>query len=266
MGFGTLLSGDPGRYFAAHVDRPGALWVFQHIPKTAGSSFGQEFGQRLQPAANVHADHADPRPARDTLEASLVAFLSGLQTTSFRFVSGHLRGPQVARIQKAHPDTRLITLLREPFARVVSDYRYMRTPAHGRQAEAIARHADFEAYLADPVSQNKMFRFLRRGPRATLEQTLADLEQRFTLVGTLDHYALCCGVLFRLLGVQAQPAIHANRTAARHENAIEDLDRYRARVLELNALDVALHAHFATRLSAAEPSLHAWLETPPAAS
>lgn len=266
MGFGALLCGDAAHYLAAHADRPGTLWVFQHVPKTAGSSFGQEFGQRLQPAANVHADHTDPRPARETLEASLAAFLARLKSNSVRFVSGHLRGPQVARIQQAHPDTRLITLLREPFARVVSDYRYMRTPTHARQAEAIARHADFEAYLADPVSQNKMFRFLRRGPRATLEQTINDLEQRFTLVGTLDHYALSCAVLFRLLGVQAKPAIHANRTAARSENVIEELDRYRERVLELNALDVALHAHFSTRLSAAAPSLRAWLETTPPAS
>lgn len=259
-GFGALLDGDSVRYQAAQADVPGALWVFQHIPKTAGSSFGQEFGQRLQPAFNVHADHDDPRPARETLEISLASLLSALPSTRYRFVTGHLRGPQITRIQKSHGDTRLITMLREPFARVVSDYRYMRTPAHSRHAEAIARHRDFQAYVADPVSQNKMFRFLRRNPSATLAQTIEDLERRFTLVGTLDQYALCCRVLFRLLGAQGEPLIHANRTAERAENQIENLEHHRDQILRLNALDVSLYEHFACRLEAAAPRIQAWAQ------
>lgn len=263
MSFSELLSGQYARYFSRNADTPGTLWVFQHIPKTAGSSFSQEFGSRLQPAGNVHAEHADPRPARETMEESLTAFIDDLPRTPYRFVSGHLRGPQINRIVRAHGRTRLVSILREPLARVVSDFRYMRTSAHPRQEEAIARHPRFEDYVEDPVTQNKMFRFLRRNPKASLDETLEHLEQRFTLVGTLDHYELICRTFFRLLGVDAAPAIHANKTAARRENEIEGLDRLRNRILELNADDLRLYRHFASRLDKVEPTLTQWMDAHP---
>lgn len=263
MSWADLLSGQSARFFTRNADAPGRLWVFQHIPKTAGSSFGQEFGKRLLPAANVHADHADPRPARETLEESLAAFIADLPRTPYRFVSGHLRGPQINRIVRAHGRTRLLTMLRDPLARVVSDFRYMRTAAHGRQDEAITRHPTFEDYIADPLSQNKMFRFLRRNPKATVDETIEHLQQRFALVGTLDQYELSCRVLFRLLGENAVPAIHANRTAARPDNEIESVDRLRTRILELNADDVRLYQHFAGHLTVAAPGLIQWLDAHP---
>ncbi|MGQ0618742.1 MAG: hypothetical protein ACT4QA_02310 [Panacagrimonas sp.] len=263
MSWIDLLSGRTAYFFTRNADAPGTLWVFQHVPKTAGSSFSQEFGKRLQPAGNVHADYADPRPTRETMEESLAAFIDGLPRMPCRFVSGHLRGPQVNRIVRAQGRTRLVTLLREPLARVVSDFRYMRTSAHPRQDQAVERHPGFEDYIADPVSQNKMFRFLRRNPKATLDETIDHLEQRFALVGTLEQYALSCRILFRLLGEDTVPAIHANRTVARQENEIGNLEALRARILELNADDVRLYEHFAVRLAHAAPGVGKWLDAHP---
>lgn len=263
MSWADLLSGRTALFFKRNADAPGTLWVFQHIPKTAGSSFGQEFGKRLLPAGNVHADYSDPRPARETMEESLAAFIAELPRTPHRFVSGHLRGPQVNRIARAHGRTRLMTLLREPLARVVSDFRYMRTSAHPRREEAMQRHPRFEDYVVDPLSQNKMFRFLRRNPKSTLNETIEYLEQRFSLVGTLDQYALSCRILFRLLGEDAVPAIHANKTHGRQENEIENLDRIRARILELNALDLRLYEHFAGCLADVAPGLDRWMDAHP---
>lgn len=263
MAFDTLLSGDFARYQRDSGDRPDLLWVFQHVPKTAGSSFVQELSQRLKPHANVHADHGDPaRPARETLDESLERFLAELPARRFRFVSGHLRGPQIQRIRRAQPLLHLVTILREPVARVVSDFRYMRTPAHPSHQQAITEFPRFEDYLADPRSQNKMFRFLRRNPKATLEETIEDLEKRFVLVGTLDHYALCGRVLFRLLGEDRAPQLHTRKTESRAENEIPNLEALRPQVLLCNALDQAIYTHFTARLEAVRERLEAWLASP----
>ncbi len=50
--------------------------------------------------------------------------------TRCRSFSGHIRRPHIDFIQTELPGTRFFTLLREPVARVVSDYRYCLSPSH----------------------------------------------------------------------------------------------------------------------------------------
>lgn len=267
MALATLLAGDCARYQRECTDQPDALWVFQHIPKTAGSSLAQELRQILRPAANVHADHANPaRSAMDTLEEALRTVVMELPTRRYRLIHGHLRGPQIQQIRQKQPLLRALTVLRDPVARMVSDFRYMRTPAHPSYRQVIAQYPRFEDYLADPRSHDKMFRFLRRNPATTLEQTITDLERRFVLVGTLEQYALFGRILFRLLGRQQAPQVHARRTEALAENQIENLDALRPQILQCNLLDQALHAHFSARLDAVSARIGEWLGPPASAA
>lgn len=250
--------------FDAHYqrerDRPGDLWVFLHIPKTAGSSFRQELAQRLRPEVNLVGSHDnDGRPQIEKTRAALQAFLERLPAQPHRFASGHLRRSDLQAIRRAHPRSRFITMLREPVARVISDYRYMRTPAHPTWQEVIARYPTIEDYLRDPRTQDKMFRFLRRRPTDGAEQVIEDLEQHFSFVGTVEQYALSCRLLFRLLGIAGEPAVYQRRTEDRADNQIEDLAQARALAAALNPRDQAIWRHFHDRLGAIAAPLEAWL-------
>ena len=64
---------------------------------------------------------------------------------------------------------KLITMLRDPAVRMISDYRYQTTPAHPVHREFVERFPTFEDYLATEWTRNRMFRFLRPGQRVTFD-------------------------------------------------------------------------------------------------
>jgi len=261
MSIAQLLDGDVDGWFRDQSDRDGLLWVFQHIPKTAGSSFRQEIAARLQPDANIHADHADrSRRAADSLQDALERFVVAYPQRQHRFASGHLRHAHVQRIASLGPQVRLVTMLRDPVARMVSDYRYMRTPSHPTFQDVIARYPSLADYVADPVTHNKMFKFLRPRGNSSVADVIADMERRFSFVGTQDDYSLALRTLLRLLGVDASPKVHTRRTVDSADNAVDELEQLRPRLEEANALDRALHDHFSSRLGAVRAALQQWLD------
>lgn len=263
MPVSQLFAGDLDAYFRDEADRPGTLWVFQHIPKTAGSSFRQELASRLRPDANIHADHSNlQRPILETLNEALDVFLRDLPGQGYRFASGHLRHREMQRLVAARPDARLVTMLRDPVARTVSDYRYMRTPAHPSRQEVIERFPRFEDYLADRTSHDKMFRCLRSSPHDSVNDVIDHLERRFSFVGTQEFYDFSCRVLFRLLGRDAQPQVFTRRTESLAENEIPNLSQLVSRARECNQADIAIHDHFAERFKRLAPLLHDYLAVP----
>lgn len=244
------------QYLRDHADQPGRLWLFQHLPKTAGSSFRQELAEVLHPSANIHADHHDlQRPALDSLNEANQRFIAELPTRGYRFASGHLRQPQVEAIVAAWPNTVVFTMLREPVARMISDYRYMRTPAHPSHQQVIARYPRLEEYLAQPATHNKMFRFLRAHPRETVDELIARLESRYLLVGTQAHYDLCCTLLLRLLGRPRRQQVHNRRTEDLASNQIPNLSELMPQLLAANQHDLRLYQHFASKLDALQLQL-----------
>lgn len=249
MPLAGLLDGDIRRYLASQADRPGALWLFVHIPKTAGSSFRAELARRLQPERNIEVDYTDEsRPFHQRLKEAVQGFSAEMNPAGVRFASGHIFRSHAAYIADRHPDVRPLTMLRNPVARVVSDYRYARTPAHPPHREFIRQFPTFESYMESPASQNKIHEFLRHKPADSVESVIADIEARFSFVGLTEMYYLSCRVLFTLLGDARNPTVYERRTEASDDNAIPDLDALTPRIRALNARDIAIYDHFHDRL------------------
>jgi hypothetical protein len=255
MAIGTLLDGKVADYLAADRDRPGDLWFFIHIPKTAGSSLRHEVGARLRPEANLFAA-ADPvRPHNELLMEALQAFLERPSTPPCRFASGHLMRRHLVPLLERRPDTRLLTLLREPVARVISDFRYQRTPAHPGSMAFMQRFPTLMDFASARPARNKMYRFLRVDAASAVEQVIEDVERGFAFVGLTERYVLACRTLLALLGFAADPSVHKRRTEDLPENAVDDLERLRPELEALNVEDVALYRHFAQRWQACVPAL-----------
>ncbi|HEX4871150.1 MAG TPA: hypothetical protein VFV27_02450 [Nevskiaceae bacterium] len=259
MAVETLLAGDIAGYFERNADQPGVLWLFLHIPKTAGTSFRAEIAERLKPQANICVG-----AGYDTVQQALEAFLQPRPGKPVRFASGHLRRPQAEAVMASRAEVRLITMLRSPVTRVVSDYRYQRTPKHPGSAEFRERFPDFPSYLRWPGSQNRVFEFLKRGPTDRVADVIEDLESRYAFVGLTEMYGLSRRMLFQLLGLGRPPEVQRrNTTEDREDNRIEDLESLLPELRALNDKDLQIYRHFAERLRARREAIVDYLRTAP---
>ncbi len=257
-----LLDGEFERYFAPSRTN-GAFWLYQHVPKTAGSSLRAELAAALKPQANIHLDGTDPGiPYHDRLDAAVASFAAGFGTRPWRFASGHIFARHVARLRVCAPHARLLTFLRDPSARFVSDYRYQRTPmspGHDAFRRAVQ---DIDAFIALGWTGDQTARYLL--PEAMFaardaERACAWLLDSFEFVGLQEEYELCTATAARLIGFRRQPARRLRENPASADNPRDVTPGQAARIAEANAFDHAIVAELRGRFDAIREPLAAWL-------
>ncbi|MCU0945237.1 MAG: hypothetical protein MUF65_07700 [Rubritepida sp.] len=243
MSMRLLLDGEFGRYFDSLRTR-GTLWVFQHVPKTAGSSLRGELAASLLPNAHIHLDGTDPTiPYHDRLDRAVAGFVRGIGTTPCRFVSGHIFERHIRAIRAAAPQARVLTYLRDPVARFVSDYRYQRTPMSPGHEAFCRQYPTIDDFLALDWTGNQTTRYLL--PEALFHakdaEAAADhLLDRFEFVGLQEDYGLCFVTLSRLLGIQRVPTERQRENPSTPDNPTELTPEQRVRIAEANAFDQAV--------------------------
>lgn len=248
--------------FAAFDDQPlkkfleqqgddGNLWIFIHIPKTAGSSLSTEIAAQMKPYRNIHIDYRDPSiPHNQQMDAAVDRFIEDAKTIRFRSCSGHIQMRHAKRIQAALPHAKIVTVLREPTDRIVSDFRYARTPMHPPHQQFIKDYPTFKDYIESPESRNKMFRFLAPDINMPLDEALDAIDAEMTFIGLLEMYPLSFNILFRLFGLDAMPKVHKRKTEANEHNEVEINDALQDRIIADNAKDYALFNHVRRKLKA----------------
>jgi len=247
---GALLDGAFDAWLASAPPPP--LWLFVHVPKTAGSSLAAELAALLPPYCSIHIDHTDrSRPAPERYDAVTEAFVARQAVEPCRSASGHVQFRHVQRITSAVPGTRLVTVLREPVARLVSDFLYQRSPMHPLAAEVRAKVPDFAAFVELKGQRNRMARHLlppRLAEANDIAAGVATLRDRFAFVGVQERYELGFRALTALLsGQPKRPAAEprrVNASAPEEKAAVAEALRnpaLRARIAELNAFDIGIH-------------------------
>jgi hypothetical protein len=141
-------------------------------------------------------------------------------------------------------ELRLMTMLRDPVKRVVSDYRYQRTPLHPQHLEFIKTFPTFESYFRSPWARNRMFQFLRPSEDASLDDCIRFVVDRFAFVGIVEMYALSFRLVTRLMGAERSHSSHERKTPDSGDNEIELTSDLIAKLRKLNAADVALYEYF----------------------
>lgn len=262
-------------FLAGHFDtwldmvrRPPPLWLFVHVPKTAGSSLAAELALDLAPYRSLHIDHMDrSSPALVRYDQVVEQALAAHAVAPFRFASGHVQHRHVARLVQGIPGTRLFTMLREPAARLVSDFLYQRSAMHPLAEEVRRRVPDFDAFLLLPGQRNRAARHLVPKPivdAGDVAAAIGHIERHFAFLGLQEDYAAGFRALTAMLGRMRPPArrLRANDAAAEERAAIASRlgdPALAARIAEVHALDVAIHRHFAARWQAVAAPLEAWL-------
>lgn len=207
--------------------------VFQHIPKCGGASLHNLLEAQLGPAFAERHNGLGNWPALDLAEAS--------------YFSGHYDTPSLALIPQAN--LRIVTILREPEARLLSLYRFLRAispeagPAQNRNMalvrlarahtpEAFFSHPDLATHpsihnamtrqLAEPLKQKSWESFY---PKAT-ETGLVDRDPKQALALAMAHLDGMAGVaLLEELPRSLPPLLDAlgldSSLSLPHENSTE---------------------------------------------
>ncbi len=235
--------------YSAFVERAQAtadLTIFQHIPKTAGSSLVTEIGRNIGGYRGINInwdDVSENKSTRDLLASAVERFIAEYDPKDRRTASGHLLGPEVNRLMEAIPGARVITFLRDPVKRVISDYRYQCTPQHPPYKEFIERCPTIQDYLNGQGEMNKMWLFMV-GEEDDIEAGLALAEEKYAFVGITELYDLSCNTLMLMHGHNVMPKYTVRVTQDRPENKVVEDDELRTLIASKNKKDVALYNHF----------------------
>ncbi|MDP3418670.1 hypothetical protein [Falsiroseomonas sp.] len=257
----TLFAGRAGDFLrdAAFGADP---CIFVHVPKTAGTSLRAELAAILPPDINIHVDYTDTsRSFHDRIDDAVARFLDQAGPRGIRFASGHIVGRHVTRIAQQLPRARFITMLRDPVARVVSDYRHQRSPRHPGHEDFRARVPDLGAYLDLRWEMDKAALHLLPEDVLATRDAAACIDhamRRYAFVGIQEMYDLSFRTLTALAGRQQAPRLRANVNTDADDVAEIDA-AMAARIRAQNPLDCALYTHFAEALRRAEPALRAAL-------
>lgn len=250
MPIGTLFDHGVGAYLAEEGDRPDDLWLFLHIPKTAGSSFGAEIASVLSPSCNIQVDYlTGEKPFLAKLDDAVDGFIGDLERQRFRFATGHIRARHVQRIRQAHRHTKVITMLRDPVKRIISDYGYQRTPMHPLHAQFRDRFPTLESYADDAISRNSMFEHLALDPDEAPAAVVERIEKTFAFAGTLETYPMSFRLMFQLLGAPRTPTMHERKAQPSTESAAAPDPRLIAKIRDANSRDIFIFEHFRHRLA-----------------
>lgn len=251
MSFRTLFTKGYRTFLDEHRD-DADLWFFLHIPKTAGSSFRAELSGILTPNYNIHAYDKD-LPGGDhqqRLNATVRAFVDASRRTRHRFVSGHVPVTMMRPIADAGLRPKLFTILRDPVARFVSDFRYQSTSQHPDHVAFRARYRAIEDYLAERGECDKMMRYLAPTPTASVAETADHVLDNFTFVGSMETYDASFRIMMALLGVERAPSVFLRKTSDGEATAVPMTPELDASIRAANARDVALYDTLMHRIRA----------------
>ena len=245
MTFSALI--DPGveNYFDRFKIDRGSLLYFVHIPKTAGTSFGQEMRRRLQPNLSLSMDYGpDARPAHEQRSLAVDRFLRRANSGDIRFASGHIPFRYCCKIAAVRPNTQFVTFLRNPIERVVSDYRYQTTKAHPLRDQFIAQYPTLDKYVMANKGSDKMYKFLCAYANEPVCDVIERISNNFLFVGTLNSYDLSFKVITSIVGETSSPELKSNLTNRDEAPKIE-LNSEQIRAIGMsNERDLSIFEHF----------------------
>lgn len=216
--------------------------VYIHIPKTAGISFRRQIVHHYR-IIGVHPD-GEVGDYYGFFQNRLTELLPSLKTARRYMLSGHFRYRELAAaLGTLLPDLTLMTHLRDPIARTLSDYFYSISQAHPQHASVLERYPTFEHYMETPGQMNKQLAYLKPSETATVAETIETMEREFAFVGLTETFGVCQAYLYGTLGCPIPRELHENRNL--NKDRMEHAqDRYGAQLATLLSDEIELYAHF----------------------
>ncbi len=231
--------------------------IFLHIPKAGGTTLGEIISRQYPPESFCEVSFE----RLDTFERFFA--MSDAEKARIRCVKGHYP----FGIHEYLPGRPVyVTMFRDPVARFISEYRFLREFPEVRPDLPVPDEAleSFAAYL-DHVhgsgALNWQVRmaggFLPMGrltvpldplPDDAVDVAIANLERSCAVVGTLDRFDESVVLMKRVLGWRGRIHYLRENVNKRSPRAADITDKDRKRLAELMAPDLKLYAYASERL------------------
>ncbi|MFC7703241.1 sulfotransferase family 2 domain-containing protein [Plastorhodobacter daqingensis] len=257
MKFSQLNRDNVQQYLWANGD-PSALWIFQHIPKTAGSSLTVELRKNRPPYRNFFADFSSSVGPRDQMRALAETADLAPSKKPLRSASGHFFASEMDVLLKRYPDARLFTFVRDPIERVVSSYRYSRTPDHPQWEKMLLDYPDIETFIdRSPIARNETAFFMLGVRTGNAQEVASAALERFNFIGCLEKYPASFRALSSMLWRRSDPEVRVRVTHATEHNRVELSESIRAQIERKNYLDLEIYKQVMNKLTVIERALEA---------
>lgn len=218
--------------------------LFEHVPKCGGTSMS-DYLRRHYPARMTY-DIYGRRPH----ELQTFMGLPEPERHAYELILGHGVNPL---LDHCDPGMVAVTILREPVARIVSHYYFVKaTPGHYLHKQVMAEQMTLSDYAASGISpelRNDMVcRFLNvtpdeaaADPEGSVDAAWNALQERYDVVGVLERLAPAMEAIRLAAGLSSRwKDRRINRTKGRVP--IEKITADDRRVIEAhNALDIELY-------------------------
>jgi hypothetical protein len=217
-----------------------------HIPKTAGSSLRAN----LSLAKRSICEEASDLVGIDWPIANLPYFeglalhaeqrLPELLSPSFQVMSGHFRYRDIVPVLGAlRPQVSLVTFLRDPIKRTISDYIYSSSPRHEGRDAFVADYPTLEAYCKNTGEMNKQFDYMRPFTNAPLDVTIENARRNIDFVGRTEQFDQDYTILVDALGIPDLRTEFKN-VSPRQDLARDTFEKYSDMLHDLLSDDIAL--------------------------
>lgn len=213
------------------------LWLVVHIPKTAGTSFRKSmrtiFGQ------SMILDYADKPLKVNRWKRNWRTWLEGRKSNLLQFpdnscIFGHYMPLKFSELLRTR-DCRLITWLRDPIARMVSNYHFIfehhqsNNLPHG-VSDVVDENWSLERFMFSPRYRNYASQFLWGVPL-----------KRFDFVGIVEHYQEDLEYLGEHFFSRSLAMHHVNKTSAASNSPYLDDSPLRRKAERFHAQDMRLY-------------------------
>lgn len=194
-----------------------------HIPKSAGTALRKNLAQLFPDTAQgekfiLGARPIEGRPYHDGLAEDFATQFPSLFDISPRLISGHLIYRNISEV--ISPDRHRVTLmtfLRDPIWRTLSDYFYSISEAHDGPDEFASKYPTFDHYMSNPGEMNKMTDFLCMDRGASAQDTLHHVCRAFDFVGVMENFTNDFQFIANALGKNVVRASKENQNLKKDE-------------------------------------------------
>jgi len=201
--------------------------IFLHLPKTGGSSFLEvlKFAYGAEQVRHFERDECLELKSRGLKISEVIG-------PEVKVIHGHIRFTEIKDLYKKQKP-KLITFLREPIARVVSNYYWWKNSIKDKPAHPVyhRRNDSLSTYIESKITQNKMSYFLKGC-------SLKD----FAYIGFLHTFDEDVAEMERIFNWPAAPKYHEKKSGSFLSKPKEPLsEELLVKLRKLNKKDLALY-------------------------
>ncbi len=213
--------------------------AFLHVPKTAGTSLLAALKKEYP--HNFHMSY-------DQIDEKLDEFINEQRSKNYDFFTGHFAIRHARKMWAADLKYSLITFIREPISRLISDYRYQKTELHPPHKEFIAKYPTFESWVLDVppnIQLKKLMGFIDN-----VDEGYYKLLTQYAFIGVTELYDLSVNVLGGITGRDfTSTPKKLNVTEKLSINEINPSEKLIEKLNEIHYIDIQIYnriySHFA---------------------